>query len=71
MFNIRRSQMITPMKICRLSKGIKLQDVAKAIGKSISLISKIENGKAQGSRKTRGEIASFFSIPANNLFGGK
>lgn len=63
--------MLTPLKFHRLSKQIKTIDLAREASVTVSMISKIENGKARGSDKTRTKIARAIGLTVQSLFGGK
>lgn len=61
--------MLTNLRIARLSKEIKLTDLAKTVGVSISFLSRIEMGKVRGSENTRNKIAEALKVPVKQLFG--
>jgi transcriptional regulator with XRE-family HTH domain len=60
---------LTQTKFVRLGKGIKLIELAKSAKMSPSLLSKIENGKCRGSKKTRFNIAKALGATEDALFG--
>jgi transcriptional regulator with XRE-family HTH domain len=61
--------MFTQIKFVRLGKGTKLIELAKSAKVSPSLLSKIENGKCRGSKKTRLNIAKALGATEDSLFG--
>jgi len=56
------------IKRIRLSKGMTLMDVAKAVGCSVGLLSQIETGKVSPSLKTLFGIAACLRVPVGSLF---
>lgn len=59
--------MLTSLRIHRMSRGIKLIDLAKRIGISVSFLSRIERGKAYGTKSTRRKIADALQITEDNF----
>ena len=63
--------MITLLKFYRLIKNIKVSDLARKVSVSTALISKIENGRCQGSQRVRLKIAKALGVSEEILFGIK
>lgn len=61
--------MLTPIKLYRITKGIKAVEIAKKANISVSMFSKIENGVSPGSKKTRESLAKAVGVSEKNLFG--
>jgi transcriptional regulator with XRE-family HTH domain len=53
----------------RLRKGLKLKDVAKETGLSISLISKVENNNTSPSLSTLIKLSNFLGMDAGSILG--
>lgn len=63
--------MLTFIKIQRLSKNIKAKNLALEAGISPSLLSRIERGLCNGTKKTREKLSKALNIPEKILFGRK
>lgn len=63
--------MLTQLRIFRMSRGIKLIELARMSGVSISFLSQIETGKFRGSDKTQEKIAKALDVSKTILFGEK
>ena len=61
--------MLTQLRIFRMTKGIKLIELAELSGVSVSFLSQIETGKFKGTKKTRRKIAFALGISEELLFG--
>lgn len=61
--------MLTQLKILRLTKGLKLGEVAKQSGISAAFLSRIETGKLKGTEETRRKIAKALGVSVEILFG--
>ncbi len=55
------------IKLCRTSRGLSQDELAKKIGKSISYISLIEQGKRDPAISTVEEIARALGVPVSLL----
>lgn len=56
------------LAIYRVKAGYTLQEVAEAIGRSVSYLSEIENGKKNPSDELLRKIAELYKIPEQVLF---
>lgn len=63
--------MITPLKLYRMTKNIRTSDLAKKAKLSVSMLSRIENGRILGSQKAKEKISGALGVPQQILFGGK
>lgn len=63
--------MLTQLRIFRMSKGIKLIELAELSGVSISFLSQIETGKFKGTKETRKKIAKALGVSEEMLFGNE
>ena len=63
--------MLTLLKFHRLTKEMKISELAKRAKVSVSLLSRIESGKSRGSKRTRTKISTILEIPEKILFGAK
>ncbi len=61
--------MLTQLRIFRMSRGIKLIEIAKLSGVSVPCLSQIETGKFKGRKETRQKIANAFGVSEEILFG--
>lgn len=61
----------TKLKDIRISKGYTLKMLSESIGVSLSYLSKIENGKYNGSIKVLKNIATTLQVTLDDLIGGK
>lgn len=61
--------MLTQLRIFRMSKEIKLIELAKKTGLSVSFLSRIEMGQNKGSPQTRRKIAKALGVSETILFG--
>jgi transcriptional regulator with XRE-family HTH domain len=61
--------MLTQLKIFRLTRGLKLGEVAKKSGISAAFLSRIETGKLNGTKETRRKIAKALDVSEELLFG--
>ncbi len=61
--------MLTQLRIFRMSKGVKLIELAKLSGISVSFLSQIETGKFKGTKETRRKIAKALGVSGEILFG--
>lgn len=61
--------MLTQLRIFRMSKGIKLIDLAELSGVSVSFLSQIETGQFKGTKETRAKIAIALGVSPEILFG--
>lgn len=61
--------MLTQLRIFRMSRGIKLIELAELSGVSISFLSQIETGKFKGAKETRRKIAKALDVSEEILFG--
>ncbi len=67
----QEEKMLTNLRVVRMSKGLKLSELANHIGISVSFMSKIELGKLKGSIKTREKISRAVGVDPKILFGRK
>lgn len=61
--------MLTQLRIFRMSRGIKLIELAELSGVSVSFLSQIETGKFKGTKETRAKIAEALGVSSEILFG--
>jgi transcriptional regulator with XRE-family HTH domain len=55
------------IKMCRTSRGLSQHELARKIGKSVSYVSLIEQGKRDPAMSTVGEIAGALGVPMSLL----
>lgn len=63
--------MLTQLRMFRMTRGIKLIELASLSGVSVSFLSQIETGKFNGTKKTRSKIAKALGVSEEILFGEK
>lgn len=61
--------MLTQLRIFRMSRGLKLIELAKLSGVSVSFLSQVETGKFRGTNKTKERIAKALGVSKELLFG--
>lgn len=61
--------MLTQLRIFRMTRGIKLIELASLSGVSVSFLSQIETGKFKGTKETRHKIAQALGVSEEILFG--
>ena len=60
--------MLTQLRIFRMSRGIKLIELANRSGVSVSFLSQIETGKFRGTKETQRRIAKALGVSEEILF---
>ena len=58
------------LKALRKQHGLKLREISKETGLSVSYISDIERGRTMPSLETCGKLAEVYGVSLSNLFRG-
>ena len=58
------------LKALRKQHGLKLREISKGTGLSVSYISDIERGRTMPSVETCGKLAEVYGVSLSNLFRG-
>ena len=61
------SRPVSPLRMARISRGLTLFDVGRAVGMGASLLSQIERGQASISRVRAERISQLLDVPVTAL----